>query len=107
MSTMGQKSSKPRHCFEVEPKLNHNASELNIVRDRERNIKLPKQFPNNDESQIVPQWIHKSQFIEILKENVPEFSRIENFFVKPALSAGENYSSLMLRISIDVKLTGE
>jgi len=104
---MGQKSSRPRHSFEVEPKLHRNASELNIPRERERNIKFTKQFPSIDDSLTVPQWIHKSQFIEILKENVSEFSNIENFFIEPALSDGENYSSLMLRISIDVKLTGE
>ncbi|KAH8307732.1 hypothetical protein KR044_011489 [Drosophila immigrans] len=66
---------------------------------------VQKPYQINSDNQLVPDWINKSQFIEILKENVPNFVRIENFLVKPALSAGENYSSLLLRVSIEVKLT--
>ncbi|KAL7727113.1 hypothetical protein ACLKA6_017386 [Drosophila palustris] len=103
MSAMGQKSSKPRHCSELEPKLNRHSFDMNTIKDKD--IKLsPKQGPVHVDSQLVPEWIHKSQFIEVLKENEPGFSRIENFFVKPALRAGENYSSLMLRVTIDVEL---
>ncbi|KAH8359446.1 hypothetical protein KR093_006781 [Drosophila rubida] len=97
MSAMGQKSSKTQHLSEL-----RNRSDLS--NSKEEKIKLKKQFKISSDNLLVPDWIHKSQFVEILKENVPEFARIENFLVKPALSAGENYSSLMLRVTIDVKL---
>ncbi|XP_034117796.1 uncharacterized protein LOC117576831 isoform X1 [Drosophila albomicans] len=98
MSAMGQKCSKPQHLTEL-----RNSSDLCTRKDGKN--KIQNQYQKNSDSQLVPDWIHKSQFIEILKENVPEFARIENFLVKPALSAGENYSSLMLRVIIDIKLT--
>jgi len=108
MSVMGQKSSKPRHCSTMEPKVDRNHTDLNTTRDKDKDIKLiPKICNTNVDFPLVPEWIHKSQFIEILKENVPEFSRIENFFVKPALTAKENYSSLILRVTIDVELIGK
>lgn len=108
MSAMGQKSSKSKHCSETEPKVDRNSSDPKTVRAKDKNIpSIPKQCNTNVACQLVPQWIQKSQFIEILKENVPEFSRIENFFIKPALNAGENYSSLILRVTIEVELIGD
>lgn len=65
------------------------------------------QVKQNPDSKLVPDWINKSHFEEILKDQEPEFEKIENFFVMPALSAGENYSSLMLRVTIETRLTGE
>ncbi|KAH8417044.1 hypothetical protein KR222_001856, partial [Zaprionus bogoriensis] len=61
--------------------------------------------PLSVDSQLVPEWIKKAHFVEILKEHEPDFAKIENFFIKPALSAGENYSSLMLRVTIEALLT--
>lgn len=55
----------------------------------------------------VPQWIDQSYFLEILKDSVPHFSKIQQFDVKPALRAGENYGSLMLRVKICIELKGE
>lgn len=59
-----------------------------------------------DESKLVPEWINKSLFEEILVANVPQFSRILDFRAKPAMAPGENYATLMLRITIEVELTG-
>lgn len=56
---------------------------------------------------VVPEWINQSHFEEILIKNEPDFEKIENFFVMPALSSGENYSSLMLRVTIDARLTSK
>lgn len=57
------------------------------------------------DSKLVPEWIKESYFVEILKENVPNFSKIQSFRLKPALSPGENYATLMLRVNIEVELT--
>lgn len=59
------------------------------------------------DSRVVPNWINESQFVEILKESVPKFEKIRSFNVKPGLGSGENYATLMLRVSIEAELTGE
>lgn len=59
------------------------------------------------DSRVVPNWIIESQFVKILRENVPKFAKIRSFNVKPGLGSGENYSTLMLRVSIEAELTGE
>ncbi|XP_017874661.1 PREDICTED: uncharacterized protein LOC108621704 [Drosophila arizonae] len=52
----------------------------------------------------VPNWINESQFVEILSQNVPQFSEIRSFNAKAAMGAGENYATLMLRVKIEVEL---
>lgn len=54
-----------------------------------------------------PEWLNESQFEELLAANVDQFSKILKFRVKAAMAPGENYATLMLRITIDVELTGE
>lgn len=78
-------------------------------REKPENVKkeILGQVSHNPDSKLVPDWINKSHFEEILKDQEPEFEKIENFFVMRALSAGENYSSLMLRVTIETRLTGE
>jgi len=53
-----------------------------------------------------PEWLNQTQFEELLAAHVDQFSKIVGFQVKPAMAPGENYATLMLRISIDVELTG-
>lgn len=59
------------------------------------------------DSKLVPKWLNETQFAELLSENVAEFSKTIGFRVKPAMAPGENYATLMLRISIDIELTGK
>lgn len=59
------------------------------------------------DSRVVPNWINESQFVAILRESVPKFAKIRSFNVKPGLGSGENYATLMLRVSIEAELTGE
>jgi len=63
--------------------------------------------PAVEEKNLGPEWLHETQFEELLTANVAQFSKIVGFRVKPAMAPGENYATLMLRISIDVELTGE
>lgn len=53
-----------------------------------------------------PEWVTEGIFIEILKKNVEGFSRIKTFKVEPGSSVGENYMSIILRVSIGVELKG-
>lgn len=59
------------------------------------------------DSRLVPNWINETQFVEILRESVPKFAKIRSYNVKPGLGAGENYATLMLRVSIEAELEGE
>ncbi|XP_061393588.1 uncharacterized protein LOC133329107 [Musca vetustissima] len=52
----------------------------------------------------VPKWLEAQLFIGILKENVPNFKEIKEFKAYAGLPAGENYSTVMTRIEIDVLL---
>ncbi|ALC45501.1 CG5793 [Drosophila busckii] len=56
---------------------------------------------------VVPKWIHRNVFLEILTEHIPNFKRIKKFRVGLANSDDENYSSLLLRVRIKVELTDE
>ncbi|BFF89023.1 uncharacterized protein DMAD_07872 [Drosophila madeirensis] len=53
---------------------------------------------------LVPDWLNETQFVDILSANVSRFSKILKFHAKPAMAPGENYATLMLRVSIDVEL---
>lgn len=108
---MGQSSSKKIQNNKTQNTKNHPSNyQKSIPMETVRNakaeiipqLKPPKLFDTN----LVPDWIHKKQFLEILNANVPQFSKIQNFNISPASNEGENYSSLILRIAIDVKLTG-
>lgn len=61
----------------------------------------------DQEHPAVPQWIQQAYFEEIIEQSVPNFIHITNFNVRPALSAGENYGSVMLRLKIDILRKGE
>lgn len=108
---MGQSSSKKVQNNKTQSTKNNRSNiQKSIPMETVRNVnaEISPQFkaPNFFDSNLVPDWIHKKQFLEILSANVPQFSKIQNFNISPASSAGENYSSLILRIAIDVKLTG-
>ncbi|XP_001990389.2 uncharacterized protein LOC6564248 isoform X2 [Drosophila grimshawi] len=102
-SGMGQNSSKQKKVAKSRSTSTTLSLET-IPNDKEETL-IPTGSTMHPDRKLVPEWIHKTQFLEILNDNVPEFQRIENFCIQPALSSGENYSSLILRISIDVKLT--
>ncbi|XP_064552608.1 uncharacterized protein LOC135438274 isoform X1 [Drosophila montana] len=103
---MGQSSSKRNHnCKKTSRGIQQMHSSLETIQNEHDDNLTQLTYPIHVDNNLVPGWINKSQFLEILSDNVPEFSKIENFCIKPASTAGENYSSLILRISIDVKLT--
>lgn len=54
----------------------------------------------------IPEWVSEDIFIDILKEDVEGFVGIRSFKVEPGSSVGENYMSIILRVSIGVHLTG-
>lgn len=54
----------------------------------------------------IPTWIEASLFEPTLKDIVTGFKQIKEFKVNKALSAGENYNTLVLHLEIEVELQG-
>ncbi|XP_065371999.1 uncharacterized protein LOC135963916 [Calliphora vicina] len=54
--------------------------------------------------QVIPTWIKASLFEPVFKEICSNFQQIKDFQAKPALSVGENYASVMLRLEAEIEL---
>lgn len=68
---------------------------------------MPDDAKPNTTNSTVPDWVQPDVFVDLLKSSVKGFSRIKNFKVSSGVGAGENYSTVMLRVSIDVELEGK
>ncbi|XP_033232393.1 uncharacterized protein [Drosophila pseudoobscura] len=125
-STMGLRNSKPKRSYEVTPPQSENQSPPQTtsptptavpqMKSDETHSPSPSPSPSTipisspsettipDGTSLVPNWLNETQFVNILAASVPHFSKILSFRARPAMSPGENYATLMLRISIDVEL---
>ncbi|XP_073829802.1 uncharacterized protein [Musca autumnalis] len=52
----------------------------------------------------LPAWIQPSAFEGVFREVCPDFQQVKDFKAIPALGAGENYATVMLRLTADVEL---
>ncbi|XP_017845822.1 uncharacterized protein LOC108602276 [Drosophila busckii] len=52
----------------------------------------------------IPEWITEQRFYCLLKQNCKEFETINRFQCKPAVSCGENYLTIVLRILLEIQL---
>ncbi|XP_075148803.1 uncharacterized protein LOC142222514 [Haematobia irritans] len=52
----------------------------------------------------IPTWVNENNFKPFLIDTYPDFEEILSFHAKPALAAGENYATLMLRVKVTIKL---
>ncbi|XP_017119025.1 uncharacterized protein LOC108140622 [Drosophila elegans] len=102
---MGQRSSKAKRTYGVETSGSEKQSKPTARVNSDPPAVPTKSEPEVDRSNLLPKWLNESQFEELLVANIPKFSKIVNFQAKPAMSPGENYATLMLRISINVELT--
>uniref|UniRef100_W8BIC5 CHK kinase-like domain-containing protein n=1 Tax=Ceratitis capitata TaxID=7213 RepID=W8BIC5_CERCA len=59
---------------------------------------------NPNENLRIPQWINEAYFVEILKDDLPNFKKIISFQPIAATAPGENYCSIMLRVIIEAEL---
>lgn len=55
----------------------------------------------------IPKWVNEAYFYPILKNDLPNFVKILNFTTIPATPPGENYTSLMMRIKMDIEMEGK
>lgn len=54
----------------------------------------------------LPSWIEASLFESVFREIHPDYQQTKNFKVKPAMAAGENYATVMLKVEAEVELKG-
>ncbi|XP_023178864.2 uncharacterized protein LOC111604862 isoform X2 [Drosophila hydei] len=52
----------------------------------------------------VPNWVQPEVFMDVLRETVNGFSKIKSFKANSGSAAGENYTTIMFRVSIAVEL---
>lgn len=54
-----------------------------------------------------PQWVNETLFVDVVRTDCENYQKIRQFNVSPATKAGDNYSSTMLKIDIEIELTGK
>ncbi|KAH8384020.1 hypothetical protein KR009_011739 [Drosophila setifemur] len=59
---------------------------------------------NPNEYLHIPKWVNEDYFLPILEKDVEGFDKIVNFTPIAATAPGENYTSIMIRVHIDILL---
>lgn len=54
-----------------------------------------------------PEWVNRELFTALLKKNIVDFEAIQMFECKSAISGGENYLTIVLRIGIEMLMKGK
>lgn len=62
---------------------------------------------NPNENLRIPSWITKEYFKEILANDEPGALYVKHFTPTAAIPPGENFTSIMLRIHVDLEMTGD
>ncbi|KAH8284014.1 hypothetical protein KR054_007485 [Drosophila jambulina] len=65
---------------------------------------MPPKPINPNEHLAIPEWINEEYFLPILKKDVTDFHKIINFTPIAATAPGENYTSIMVRVLMDILL---
>lgn len=65
-----------------------------------------EQLVSPNERLKIPAWIKEEYFVNILERDVPDFKSIRQFTAIAATTPGENYTSVMVRVIIDVEIKG-
>ncbi|KAH8293882.1 hypothetical protein KR054_006114 [Drosophila jambulina] len=115
---MGLRGSKSKKSYEVAAADSQSQRNASVKASNQRSAKIEESItpvpttpapqadpPAVEKANQGPEWLNETQFEELLTANVDKFSKIVGFRVKPAMAPGENYATLMLRITIDVELT--
>ena len=74
----------------------NNKIELNTV-------KSATESTTTNVSQI-PDWLKADLFVKVLEQNVSDFKQIKSFTIKPTQEAGDNYSTIMTSVQLEVEL---
>lgn len=60
--------------------------------------------PNKDVE--IPEWVNEEYFQDILLKDEPNHKKVIKFTPVAAIPPGENFTSIMLRIYIDLTMNG-
>ncbi|XP_065366731.1 uncharacterized protein LOC135959657 [Calliphora vicina] len=63
-----------------------------------------KEIIENTGFKDVPQWLNEKLFQEFLDKDFPNYRTLKKFMAKPAVKTGENFMTVMLRITIELEL---
>lgn len=61
---------------------------------------------NPNEDLVIPEWITANYFEPIIAKDVGDFVSIKSFTPIAATQPGENYSSIMVRVIVDIEVKG-
>lgn len=56
---------------------------------------------------FIPKWINEEYFQPIIEKEVDDFVRIKQFISTAATQLGDNYTSVMVRVTITIEVKGE
>lgn len=56
---------------------------------------------------VIPKWINEEYFLPIIEKEVEDFEKIKHFASTPATQPGDNYMSLMVRVTITIEVKSE
>jgi len=61
---------------------------------------------NPNENLVIPDWITEKYFKAVLDKDEPNHVKVLKFTPVAAIPPGENFTSVMLRIHIDLEMKG-
>lgn len=67
-------------------------------------IAMEKNNINNTPASIVPEWVKSELFESVLKDSIEGYSKIKSFTANGDIGPGENFGSVMLRVTIEIEL---
>lgn len=71
-----------------------------------KNESSSSKHPNPNENLVIPEWINEDYFVPIIAKDVENFVGIKSFTPIAATQPGENYSSVMVRVIVDIEVKG-
>ncbi|XP_034484889.1 uncharacterized protein LOC117789849 [Drosophila innubila] len=63
-----------------------------------------RKLENPNEFLVIPKWINEDYFRPIIEKDVKDFRSIKNFTPIAATQPGDNYTSVMVRVIVDIEL---
>ncbi|XP_017079837.1 uncharacterized protein LOC108113673 [Drosophila eugracilis] len=69
-------------------------------------MSCPEKIESPNESLVIPKWLNKSKFESVLAKDEPDYSKITNFTAVAAVPPGGNFTSVMLRVYLDLEMKG-
>lgn len=62
---------------------------------------------NPNEQLAIPEWVNEDYFRPIIAKDVEDFVSIKSFTAIAATQPGENFTSVMVRVIVDIEVKGK